>query len=108
MEIFLNMCKGYLLALLYVLAEVTSFSCVQALQGEIPDFELSSIRLFLQFLVLYLINKWNDDISFPKFPDYKWMVAAVIGYFCLKSDCLDQPSAYHLRFMDHSFTYLAF
>ena len=99
MEIFLNLCKGYLLALLYVLADVTSFSSVQALQGVIPDLELSAIRLFLQCLILYFVSKWNDDISFPMFPDYKWMVAAVIGYFLLNfglfgsAKCL--PLAFH-------------
>ena len=80
MGLLIRLCIGYFLAVVYSLADVTSFSCVQALQGTIPDFQLSSIRLFIQCIILYAISKWFNQMHLPVITDFKWMAVAVFGY----------------------------
>ena len=50
------------------------------LQGIVPDFQLSAIRLFMQAVVAFTITKWNKNLYVLEITDLPWMTAAVIGY----------------------------
>ena len=77
---FIRLCIGYFLAVVYALTDAISFSCVQALQGTIPDLQLSSIRLFIQCMILYAVSKWSTQIHLPDITDFKWMAIAIFGF----------------------------
>ena len=77
----LSMCLGYIAAILHVIFDVVGLSCVQVLDGAIPDIELTVIRLILQTCLLGIIGKWNNHIHPLSKIDFKWMGVAALGLF---------------------------
>ena len=82
MQPLLAMCLGYLAAIIHIVVDVVGLSCVQMLQGEIPDFELSVIRIFLQTCLLGIIGKCNRNLQPIPMTDFKWMGLAMLGFLC--------------------------
>ena len=81
MGTLLSMCLGYIAAILHIVFDVMSLSCVQVLDGAIPDIELTAIRLILQTCLLGIIGKWNNHIHPLSKIDFKWMGFAAFGFF---------------------------
>ena len=80
MEPLLRVLLGYGALLLCLIVVILSFGSVQMLQGVVPDFELSGIRLLLQFVVTFILCKFNKTFHYVSITDYSWMSVAIFGY----------------------------